>query len=77
MFSSQVDQVWGRCHADWSEIVHTLRDLQRWCGGPVTSPLVADHLGLSGSTTRKYLSRLERAGLVERPAGPRSGWMTR
>lgn len=57
------------------EIVTTLRDLQRWCGGPVAGPVVADHVGLPPRTARYYLARLEQAGLVHRPAGPRSGWV--
>lgn len=75
MFVSQTEIAWGY-QTHWSEIIRTLRDLQTWRGGPVVSPLVADHLGVSERAARKYLSRLERAGLVQRPAGPRSGWVT-
>lgn len=73
---AKIEIAWGRCHTDWSVIVRTLRELQTWGGGPVLSPLLADHLAVSERTARKYLSRLERAGLVQRPAGPRSGWVT-
>lgn len=56
-------------------LVRTLRELNRWRQGPVVSPLLADHLGLSERTVRQYLARLEQAGMVRRPAGPRSGWV--
>lgn len=57
-------------------VTRVLLDLARWCGGPVPSCLVADHLAKSERTARLYLARLERAGYVRRPAGQRSGWMT-
>ncbi|MAS33572.1 MAG: hypothetical protein CL610_06170 [Anaerolineaceae bacterium] len=56
-------------------VVRVLQELNRWRRGPVISPLLADHLGISERTARLYLARLEREGLVQRPHGPRSGWM--
>lgn len=55
-------------------VAHTVRELGRWCGGPVPAALVGDHLGLADRTARLYLRRLERARVVARPRGPRSGW---
>lgn len=56
-------------------VARTVLELARWAGGPVPAALVADHLGRSERTARHYLHRLERARVVTRPKGPRSGWM--
>lgn len=55
-------------------VLRYLRELNRNTG-LVISPLLADFLGKSERTARYYLRQLEAAGLVQRPAGPRSGWM--
>lgn len=59
-----------------SGAVPELRKLNRRCG-PVFSTLLADLLGVNDRTMRYWLRKLEQAGLVERPYGPRSGWMVR
>lgn len=56
-------------------LVRTLRDLNRWKRGPVVSTTLAECLGISQRTARYYLTRMEQAGMVKRPAGPRSGWV--
>lgn len=56
-------------------VARTVQALSRWAGGPVSSSLVAGHIGRSERTARYYLRRLERARVVARPKGPRSGWM--
>jgi len=54
-------------------VARRLRELNRnW--GPVHSPMVAAYVGISERTARYYLARLEKAGVVRRPAGARSGW---
>lgn len=55
-------------------VLHRLHELNAR-SGPVVSTLLADHVGIPERTTRLYLQRLEYAGLVKRPAGPRSGWV--
>ena len=55
-------------------VLKHLRELNSWAG-PVKAPRLADFLGKSERTARYYLAQLEGAGLVQRPAGPRSGWM--
>lgn len=55
-------------------VLKELRTLNR-VSGPVKGPILADLLGKSERTARYYLRQLEAAGLVQRPAGPRSGWM--
>lgn len=55
-------------------VLHRLRELNRRCG-PVKAPVLADFLGKSERTARLYLAQLEQTGLVQRPLGPRSGWM--
>jgi DNA-binding IclR family transcriptional regulator len=55
-------------------MLRTLRELNRLAGKPITATRLAEHLGISDRTARYYLSRLEQAGYVRRPAGVRSGW---
>lgn len=55
-------------------VLKHLRELNRRCG-PVKAPVLADFLGKSERTARLYLAQLEQIGMVQRPAGPRSGWM--
>lgn len=55
-------------------VLQALRELNSRCG-PVKSGLLADFIGKSERTARHYLHRLERVGWLERPFGPRSGWM--
>ena len=56
-------------------VARIVQELCQWCGGPVPATLVAGHLGKADRTARLYLYRLERARVVVRPKGPRSGWM--
>ena len=56
------------------KVLGTLHDLNK-ISGPVRSPMLADHVGIPERTARLYLRRLENAGLVKRPHGPRSGWI--
>ena len=58
-------------------VLEALRELQRFRRGPVPGPLVADFAGLPERTARYHLAKMERFGLVQRPAGPRAGWMAR
>lgn len=52
-------------------VLHNLNET----AGPVMSGMLADHVGIPDRTARLYLKRLENAGLVQRPDGPRSGWL--
>lgn len=54
-------------------VMRALRDTNK-IAGPVTATRLAELIGISERTTRLYLRRLEFAGLVQRPCGPRSGW---
>lgn len=55
-------------------VLDVLVDVQRGAGVPVRTALVADLLGWPPRTVRYYLSQAERAGLVARPRGVKSGW---
>ena len=50
-----------------------LQELNRWAGA-ICAVLLADHTGIPERSARHYLKRMEKAGMVERPYGPRKGW---
>jgi DNA polymerase-3 subunit epsilon len=58
-------------HAPLLETLHTLN---RW-RGPTPGSALADFLAMPERTVRYHLRRLEKAGIVERPFGARSGYM--
>lgn len=54
-------------------ILPALRNLNRV--GAIHAALLAIEINKAERTARHYLRRLELAGAVYRPAGPRKGWM--
>lgn len=58
--------------ADYSPLIATLRDAR----SPVTGPVLADLAGLPRRTTQRWLTTLERSGVVER-RGVKGGWLLR
>lgn len=50
-----------------------LQELNQWAGA-IRAVLLADHVGISERYARLYLKKLEEAGMVKRPYGPRKGW---
>jgi predicted transcriptional regulator len=62
-------------HPGVNRVIELLSDISR--GQPVPSIIITDMCCWSPRTVRYYLSIAERAGLVHRPNGPKSGWMLR
>lgn len=55
-------------------VVEQLKWLEHRSIARVSSVVLADILGVSDRTLRYHLRRLEAAGRVVRPEGPKSGW---
>lgn len=58
--------------ADYSPLIDTLRA----AGAPVSGVVLADLAGLPRRTTQRWLTTLERSGVVER-RGRKGGWLLR
>jgi len=56
-------------------IIETLRDVRRSPLSPVSSRLLADHLGYSQQYIQEHLTKLRRRGIVSLPRGRCSGWI--
>lgn len=73
-------QGWRLCsesaldHVQHSPTVADLVEVLRECRGPVKGPVLADLCGVPPRTAQRWLTTLERSGVVER-RGVKGGWM--
>ncbi|QPC82099.1 Rrf2 family transcriptional regulator [Phototrophicus methaneseepsis] len=55
-------------------LISQIVEIQHRTGRPARSSTLSNHLNMAPRTIRWHLHNLENAGLLARPAGPKSGY---